>query len=166
MKLPRLIPTNSRSLLGKNFARPNPSLRLARPADRTPPPPSRASSCCYNVVTPNARSGAFWCAIQCFEGRLVKVQNHACLWCHNAGLGRVTQAPSLASTPSIGTMQIKHSALKARHVLAWGAAQVNIRNKSSPSRKGGTGEAKWFRKGKEVAHAFSAPANQRSYDTK
>jgi hypothetical protein len=80
-----------------------------RPRQGTPPTPAPRLVCCYNVVTQNARFGAFWCAIRYLDHYLAKVQNRECLWYHNARFRRITKAINLASTPSIGTMKIKIS---------------------------------------------------------
>src|SRR5258708_4514994 len=53
------VPVNLRRLLGKNSARPNPSLRFVRPADRTPPPHAREPPCQnYKTVAPRAKQQA------------------------------------------------------------------------------------------------------------
>jgi len=57
---------------------------------------SRCAPCPFNLP-----------AIQYLDCHPSKVQDHACLWYHDASLRRVMNASSLASTPSVGTMQIK-----------------------------------------------------------
>ena len=66
--------------------------------------PSSRLEYCYSVVTLFARFGAFWCAIRCLDPHSTKVQNHACLFGHDAGLRTTTKAGFLSSTPSVGTI--------------------------------------------------------------